>query len=48
MDGFIVCDPMQIDIEALTHGSADAAKTALDLIDSIQGDIESLTADGAL
>jgi hypothetical protein len=33
--------------QALTHGSADDAKTALDLIDSIEGDIESLTADAA-
>ena len=33
--------------QALTLGSADDAKTALDLIDSIEGDIESLTADGA-
>ena len=33
--------------QALTLGSADDAKTALDLIGSIQGDIESLTADGA-
>ena len=33
--------------QALTHGSADDAKTALDLIDSLEGDIESLTADGA-
>jgi IS5 family transposase len=32
---------------ALTHGSADDAKAALDLIDSIKGDIESLTADTA-
>ena len=33
--------------QALTHGSADDAKAALDLIDSIEGDIESLTADAA-
>jgi IS5 family transposase len=33
--------------EALTHGSADDAKTAVDLIDSIEGGIESLTADAA-
>ncbi len=33
--------------QALTHGSADDAKAALDLIDSIEGDIESLTADTA-
>ncbi len=33
--------------QALTHGSPDDAKTALDLIDSIEGDIESLTADAA-
>ncbi len=33
--------------QALTHGSADDAKTALDLIDRIEGDIESLTADAA-
>jgi IS5 family transposase len=33
--------------QALTHGSADDAKTALDLIGSIEGDIESLTADAA-
>ena len=33
--------------QALTHGSADDAKAALDLIDSIGADIESLTADAA-
>ncbi len=33
--------------EALTHGSADDAKTALDLIDTIEGDISSITADAA-
>jgi IS5 family transposase len=33
--------------QALTHGSADDAKAALDLIDSIKDDIESLTADAA-
>ena len=33
--------------QALTHGSADDAKAALDLIDSIEADIESLTADSA-
>jgi len=33
--------------EALTHGSADDAKTALDLIDEIEGDIMSITADAA-
>ncbi len=33
--------------QALTHGSADDAKTALNLIDSIEDDIESLTADAA-
>ena len=33
--------------QALTPGSADDAKAALDLIDSIEGDIESLTADSA-
>jgi IS5 family transposase len=33
--------------EALTHGSADDAKAALDLIDGIEDDIESLTADAA-
>ena len=33
--------------EALTHGSADDAKTALDLIDNIEGDISSITADAA-
>ncbi len=33
--------------QALTHGSADDAKTALDLVHSIENDIESLTADSA-
>ena len=33
--------------QALTHGSADDARAALDLIDSIEGDIGSLTADAA-
>jgi len=33
--------------QALTRGSADDAKAALDLVDSIEGDIESLTADAA-
>jgi hypothetical protein len=33
--------------QALTHGSADDAKAALDLIDSIEGDIDSLTTDSA-
>jgi hypothetical protein len=33
--------------QALTHGSADDAKAALDLIDNIEGEIESLTADAA-
>jgi transposase len=33
--------------QALTHGSADDAKAALDLIDSTEGEIESLTADAA-
>lgn len=33
--------------QSLTHGSADDATAALDLIDSIEGDIESLTADAA-
>ena len=33
--------------EALTHGSADDAKTALDVIDEIEGDIMSITADAA-
>ena len=33
--------------QALTHGSADDAKAALDLIDSIEADIKSLTADAA-
>ena len=33
--------------EALTHGSVDDAKTALDLIDEIEGDITSITADAA-
>ncbi len=33
--------------EALTHGSTDDAKTALDLIDEIEGDIVSITADAA-
>lgn len=33
--------------QSLTHGSADDAKAALDLVDSIEGDIESLTADAA-
>ena len=33
--------------QVLTHGSADDAKAALDLIDSIEGDIESLTGDAA-
>jgi hypothetical protein len=32
---------------ALTHGSADDAKTALDLIDEVEGDITSITADAA-
>jgi hypothetical protein len=31
----------------LTDGNADDAKAALDLIDSIEADIESLTADAA-
>jgi hypothetical protein len=31
--------------QAFTHGSADHARVALDLIDSIEGDIETLTAD---
>ncbi len=33
--------------QTLTHGSADDAKAALDLIESIEGDIECLTADAA-
>jgi transposase len=33
--------------QALTHGSADDAKAALDLIDEVEGDIASFTADGA-
>jgi hypothetical protein len=33
--------------QALTHGSADDAKTALDLIDTVKGDIASFTADAA-
>ena len=33
--------------QALTHGSADDAKAALDLIDEIEGDIASFTADAA-
>jgi hypothetical protein len=33
--------------QALTHGSADDAKTALDLIDEVEGDITSITADAA-
>jgi hypothetical protein len=33
--------------EALTHGIADDARTALDLIDQIEGDIVSITADAA-
>ena len=33
--------------EALTHGSADDAKTALDLIDAVEDDIASVTADAA-
>ncbi len=33
--------------EILTHGSADDAKTALDLIDEVEGDITSITADAA-
>ncbi len=33
--------------EALTHGSADDARTALDLIDEVEGDIVSFTADAA-
>ncbi len=33
--------------QSLTHGSADDAKAALNLIDSIEGEIESLTADAA-
>ena len=33
--------------EALTHGSADDAKTAMDLIDGIEDDIASFTADAA-
>ncbi len=33
--------------QALTHGSADDARTALDLIDSMEDDIESLAADAA-
>ncbi len=33
--------------QALTHGSADDSRAALGLIDSIEGDIESLTADAA-
>jgi hypothetical protein len=33
--------------QELTHGSADDSRAALDLIDSIEGDIESLTADAA-
>jgi hypothetical protein len=33
--------------QALTYGSADDAKAALDLIESIEGDLESLTADPA-
>jgi hypothetical protein len=33
--------------QILTHGSADDAKAALDLIDSIDGDIASITADTA-
>ncbi|TDJ30035.1 MAG: IS5 family transposase [Gammaproteobacteria bacterium] len=33
--------------QALTHGSADDAKTALDLIDNVEGGISSFTADAA-
>ena len=33
--------------QTLTHGSADDAKAALDLIDGVEDDIESLTADAA-
>jgi hypothetical protein len=33
--------------QALTHGSADDAKAGLDLIDRVEGDVESLTADAA-
>jgi transposase len=33
--------------EALTHRSTDDAKTALDLIDEVEGDITSITADAA-
>ncbi len=33
--------------QALTHGSADDAKTALELIDKVEGDIATLTADAA-
>jgi len=33
--------------QALPHGSADDAKAALDLIDGIEGDFNSLTADAA-
>jgi hypothetical protein len=33
--------------EVLTDGNVDDAKTALDLLDQIEGDIESLTADSA-
>jgi len=33
--------------EALTHGSADDAKTALNLMDEVKGDITSITADPA-
>ena len=33
--------------EILTHGSVDDAKTALDLIDEVEGDITSITADAA-
>jgi len=34
-------------VENLTHGSTDDARTALDLIDEIEGDIVSITADAA-
>ena len=36
-----------IEAEALTHGRADDARTALSLIDGIEGEITSITADSA-
>ena len=33
--------------EALTHGSADDAKSAVDFIDGVENDIASFTADAA-